>query len=318
MSCHQSSQYQRLSTSRELYSPWWSPLAQWRQRNAGWLRQRLRSRRNHSLRNYITVEDEELDQPREPSVLEELEENKENTVDNAALQLTRSSSKTYGSDSRDDNTSDSNNVSTWDTASTSDTTSKSNNGSKSDISKIIQHNSNKSKKSLEQAATKIRGGGAGTTRNISGSGACIDSFPDLSDSDIESGIPTEKGPPKNWVSRFRNGQKSTKARRRRSRTQSSTSINGLGFALHKREYSNLGIELSYADMTRAEWKLQNLVVGNGNLRKPKPGRSNLRYCLTYSRQALDTVPGVRMPWNEYRQWFSLRRTARAAASCIGL
>ncbi|KAF7868449.1 hypothetical protein EAF04_004981 [Stromatinia cepivora] len=319
MSCRQSSQYQRLSTSRELYSPWWSPLAQWRRRNAGWLRQRLRSRRNPSLRNSILVEDEEPDQRREPNVSEEQEEQEEqeeNTVDNPALQLTHSNSKICDPDSRDDNTSNSKNIPTWDTTSTSHTTSNSNNDSKSDTDEIIQQNSNKTANSLEQAATKIRGGGADTTRNIGSSGAYLVSFPSRLNNDLESGIPTERGPSKNWVSRFKNGQKSTKARRRRSRTQSSTSRNGLGFALHRREYSNLGIELSYADMTRTELRLHNLVAGN--TRKPKPGRSNLRYCLTYSRQAFDTVSGARTPWNGYRKWFSLRRTARAAASCIGL
>ncbi|CAD6446975.1 c96a3797-1557-4f6b-9abf-6f69871b1ac1 [Sclerotinia trifoliorum] len=313
MSCRQSSQCQRLSTSHELYAPWWSPLAQWRRRNEGWLRQRLRSRRNHCRRTSISVEEEKLDGRREPNVFEGQRENEDNTLDNAALHLTRSSRKDYGSDFCDDNTANSNTVPSWDTTFISDNTSKSNNGSNSDTSNFMQHHSNQTKQSSEQAATKIRGGGSGTSRNISDSGAYHNSYPSHSTSTLESGVPC-----KSWVSRFKNDQKSNKARRRRNRTQRSSSINGLRFALHKREYSNLGIELSYADMTRGEWKLQSRVVGNENLRKPRPGSSNLRYCLSYSKQALDTVSGVRMPWDQYRQWFSLRRTARAAASCMGL
>ncbi|APA06108.1 predicted protein [Sclerotinia sclerotiorum 1980 UF-70] len=312
MSCHQSIQYQRLRTTHELYSPWWSPLAQWRRRNEGWLRQRLRYRRNPSRRSSISVEDEKLGGRREPNVSEEHGENEDNAVDDAALQLTLSSNRAFGSDSRDDNTLSPNNVPIRDTTSASNTTSKSNNDSKSDVGKGMQHNSNKPEKSSEQAATKIRGGGADISRNISCSGAHQDSSPSTLDSEA---------PSKTWVSRFKNTQKSNKSRRRRNRTQSSTSLNGLRFALHKREYRNLGIEFSYTDMTRAEfqWKLQSLTIGNGNLRKPKPGRSNLRYCLSYSMQAIDTVSAVgNIPWNKYRQWFSLRRTARAAASCMGL
>lgn len=92
--------------------------------------------------------------------------------------------------------------------------------------------------------------------------------------------------------------------------------------LRRLEYKNLGIELSYADVRRADWKPRDHMAVDlriADTRKPKPGYSNLRYCLTYLKQVQDTVSGLGSSWaRDHKQWFARWGTVRAAALCLGV
>lgn len=131
-----------------------------------------------------------------------------------------------------------------------------------------------------------------------------------------------KKPNKNWISRFKNIQQGNKKPRRKSYSAAITrsskrSPYGWGFSSRKAELKKLGIELSYAGVTRADWKLNNLTAPffqMGRVKRPKPGSSNLRYCLTYSNE----IHATNHHSDEEKKtgWISLIDTACTAAFAI--
>ncbi|KAF7959878.1 hypothetical protein EAE96_001481 [Botrytis aclada] len=133
---------------------------------------------------------------------------------------------------------------------------------------------------------------------------------------------TAKRPTKTWVSRFKDSQKGINPHKRRKYKMKATKDSVRKRILRRLEYRNLGIELSYAEVKRAEWKLRNHKTVDpriGITKKPPPGYSNLRYCLTYLKQVQDSVSDYRSSWiRQHRQLFPSWSTVRAAASCLGV
>lgn len=131
-----------------------------------------------------------------------------------------------------------------------------------------------------------------------------------------------KKPNKNWISRFKNIQQGDKKPHRKSYSAANTrsskrSPYGWGFSSRKAELEKLGMELSYAGVTRADWKLNNLTTPffqMGRVKRPKPGNSNLRYCLTYSNDIHATTH--HSDEEKKTGWISLIDTACTAAFAI--
>ncbi|TEY81819.1 hypothetical protein BOTCAL_0031g00110 [Botryotinia calthae] len=133
---------------------------------------------------------------------------------------------------------------------------------------------------------------------------------------------TAERPTKNWVSRFKDSQKGISPHRRQKNKTKSKKDNARKRVWRKLQFRDLGMELSYAEVKKAERKPRNhLAVDSriGNTREPRPGYSNLRYCLTYLKQAQDTVSDFRNLWaRDHKQWSSRWSTVRAAALCLGV
>ncbi|ATZ47046.1 hypothetical protein BCIN_02g03740 [Botrytis cinerea B05.10] len=133
---------------------------------------------------------------------------------------------------------------------------------------------------------------------------------------------TAERPTKNWVSRFKDSQKGINPHRRQKHKAKSKKDNAGKRVWRKLQFRDLGMELSYAEVKIAEGKPRNHLAADsriGNTRKPRPGYSNLRYCLTYLKQAQDTVSDFGNSWTcDHKQWSSRWSTVRAAALCLGV
>ncbi|KAF5876192.1 uncharacterized protein Bfra_002594 [Botrytis fragariae] len=140
---------------------------------------------------------------------------------------------------------------------------------------------------VKHTNTMIRGGGNVTDKTSGADGNRSTSFPLLLKAALERVVRDEElasgRPTKNWVTRFKDSQKAINPHRRRKYETKSPKGSVRKRVLKRLEYKNLGIELSYAEVKRADWKPRNHMTVDsriGNTRKPKPGCSNLRYCLT--------------------------------------
>ncbi|KAF7884870.1 hypothetical protein EAF00_010688 [Botryotinia globosa] len=179
---------------------------------------------------------------------------------------------------------------------------------------------------VKHANTTIRGGGNVTDKTSRADGSHVASFPLLLKTALESVVRNEELTSgqltKTWVTRFKDSQKPVNPHRRRRYDTKSPKSSIRKRVLRRLEYKNLGIQLSYADVRRADWKpLDHMAVDLrvAKTRKPKPGCSNLRYCLTYLKQIQDTVSDLGSSWaRDHRQWFSRWGTVRAAALCLGV
>ncbi|KAI9647341.1 hypothetical protein NHQ30_003726 [Ciborinia camelliae] len=199
-----------------------------------------------------------------------------------------------------------------------------------DIKKSIEKNAPRQKtdkstsKCLKQTAISM-GEELTAMTTVESSGTSLISFPDPSKPIVKFKKFQQKKPSKNWISRFHNMQNTTKPRKRSRCTETSNSrklsLSGWGFASKSIEYQRLGIDLSYAEVTRADWKLRNLTPAcfkMGSIRKPRPGSSSLRYCLSYSTQVPGAIYGSTYDHGQIKPWLSIGSTARAAVSCLGL
>ncbi|TGO43309.1 hypothetical protein BHYA_0002g01140 [Botrytis hyacinthi] len=153
----------------------------------------------------------------------------------------------------------------------------------------------------KHANTAIRGGGHVTDKTSGADGNRLTSFPLLLRTALESVVKNEEltsgRPTKNWVTRFKDSQKPINPHRRRRYNTKSPKSSIRNRVLRRLEYKNLGIELSYAEARRADWKPRDHIAVDlriANTRKPKPGCSNLRYCLTCLKQVQDTVSDLGM------------------------
>ncbi|TGO69933.1 hypothetical protein BOTNAR_0005g00150 [Botryotinia narcissicola] len=154
---------------------------------------------------------------------------------------------------------------------------------------------------VKHAKTTIRGRG-NVTDNTSGADENrLDSFPLLLRTTLESVVRNEELTSgrltKTWVTRFKDSQKPINPHRRRKYNTRSPKSSIRKRVLRRLEHKNLGIELSYSEVRRADWKPRDHMAVDSritNTRKPKPGCSNLRYCLTYLKQVQDTVSDLGM------------------------
>ncbi|KAF7899202.1 uncharacterized protein EAF01_008415 [Botrytis porri] len=200
------------------------------------------------------------------------------------------------------------------------------NAAKSKDNPDVRQSSNTVRNSAKLASTAIRGGGI-VTGQVSGADRNrFTSIPLLLKAALEKVVRDEEytsgRPTKNWITRFKESQKPINPHRRRKYKTKSPKHSARTRVLRRLEYKNLGIELSYADVKRADWKPQDHMAVDSRIsstRKPKPGCSNLRYCLTYLKQVQYTVSEYRSSWvRDHRQWFSRWSTVRSAALCLGV
>ncbi|TGO22538.1 hypothetical protein BPAE_0164g00250 [Botrytis paeoniae] len=184
------------------------------------------------------------------------------------------------------------------------------NTAKSKDDQNVRQRSNTIRDPTKHANNTIRGGGNVTDKTSGANGNRFTSLPLLLKTAIEGksrdGELTSNRPTKNWVTRFKDSQKAINPHRRRKYETKSPEGSVRKRVLRRLEYKNLGIELSYADMKRTDWKPRDHMTVDsriGDTRKPKPGCSNLRYCLTYVKQAQDTVSDFRSSlMRDHRQW----------------
>ncbi|KAF7942825.1 uncharacterized protein EAE97_006279 [Botrytis byssoidea] len=179
---------------------------------------------------------------------------------------------------------------------------------------------------VKHAKTTVRGGGNATDKTSGADENRLESFPLRLRTTLESVVRKEELTSgrltKTWVTRFKDSQKPINPHRRRKYNTKSPKSSIRKRVLRRLEYKNLGIELSYSEVRRADWKPRDHMAVDSriaNTRKPKPGCSNLRYCLTYLKQVQDTVSDLGSSWaRDHRQWFSRWGTVRAAALCLGV
>ncbi|TGO89232.1 hypothetical protein BPOR_0119g00190 [Botrytis porri] len=177
------------------------------------------------------------------------------------------------------------------------------NAAKSKDNPDVRQSSNTVRNSAKLASTAIRGGGIVTGQVRGADRNRFTSIPLLLKAALEKVVRDEEytsgRPTKNWITRFKESQKPINPHRRRKYKTKSPKHSARTRVLRRLEYKNLGIELSYADVKRADWKPQDHMAVDSRIsstRKPKPGCSNLRYCLTYLKQVQYTVSEYRSSW----------------------
>ncbi|KAM0143014.1 hypothetical protein ACHAO1_000848 [Botrytis cinerea] len=307
----------------EVPSPWWAPLVILKRLELKWFR-RFFPRRSNSISS------------NEPNVPNESGGQERAIEDNLNLQSTISTGQSYDLSSDDDNNTlnHSNSI----VSPTSDGLFKTENATSaggilagdntenSNNDPHVRQSLNKITDPVKHANPAIRGG-VNVTGKISGANenrfiSISLRFRTVRGSKFSDEEFTAERPTKNWVSRFKDSQKGINPHRRQKHKAKSKKDNAGKRVWRKLQFRDLGMELSYAEVKIAEGKPRNHLAADsriGNTRKPRPGYSNLRYCLTYLKQAQDTVSDFGNPWTcDHKQWSSRWSTVRAAALCLGV
>ncbi|TGO59743.1 hypothetical protein BCON_0041g00070 [Botryotinia convoluta] len=287
----------------EVPSPWWAPLVQLRRLKFSWFH-RFRPRCSNSISS------NESNVPNESVSADESGAQERVTEDDQNLQSMINSSQ-----NNDLASDDNNNISSRSASPVSPTLNDmfkventmiadgilaGENTAKSKDDQDVRQSSNTITDPIKHANTTIRGGGNVTDKTSGANGNRFTTLPLLLKTAIGSKSIDEEltfsRPTKNWVTRFKDSQKAINPHRRQKYKTKSPKGSVRKRVLRRLEYKNLGIELSYAEVKRADWKPRDHMTVDsriGNTRKPEPGCSNLRYCLTYLKQVKDTVSDFR-------------------------